>query len=133
LIVFDDVLLGQVRMKAKVVIVRVLRDGATSVVLHVQNSNAVLKCEVTGNSTQILREGQTATVRVVAYKPPFIHVHIEDDGPGHIADNGPGHIADSGSCVYKSTEVNVNAGPVQWDGREASERAPLRRRICWAK
>jgi hypothetical protein len=44
-------------MKARVLIVRVLRDGGTSVVVHVQDSNAVLKCELTRNSTTILWEG----------------------------------------------------------------------------
>jgi hypothetical protein len=44
LIVFDEVSLAQMHMKARVVIVRVLRHSGTSVVVHVQNSNSVLKC-----------------------------------------------------------------------------------------
>ncbi len=135
MIVFDDVLLAQVHMKARVLIVRVLRDYGTSVIVHVQDSNAVLKCEVARNSTTILREGQIATVCVVAYKPPFIHISIIDSAPSHVPVGWPAAGAHSGACARKSTEVHANAGAVPLDGivsSSGSERAPQRRRICWA-
>ncbi len=136
MIVFDDVSRATVHMKAKVLIVRVLRDCGSSVVVHVQDSNAVLKCEVARNSTTISLEGQIATVCVVAYKPPFIHIRIVDLTPsrGICWVSGEG-LRNCGARALQSTEVHANAGAVLCDGRtssSASERAPQRRRICWA-
>ena len=51
----------QVRMEARVLVMRVLHDAKTSVIVQVLHSNAVLKCEVMQDSTKNLGEGQTAT------------------------------------------------------------------------
>ncbi len=57
-------------------LLRVLRDGKTSVVVQVLESNAVLKCEVTNSSTHHLQQGQTATIQSLEYDPPFLRVSI---------------------------------------------------------
>ena len=57
-------------------LLRVLRDGKTSVVVQVLESNAVLKCEVKNSSTHHLQQGQTATIQSLEYDPPVLRVSI---------------------------------------------------------
>jgi len=69
----------QTGMHTAVRLLRVLRDGKTSVVVQVLESNAVLKCEVTETSTQQLQQGQTVTIQPLNYDPPCLRVSIQHE------------------------------------------------------
>ena len=67
-------------MQTRVLVLRVLRDLGTSVIVQVLQSNAVLKCEVTKNSTTKLEPGKIAAIHVHALEFPIIRASfISDD------------------------------------------------------
>jgi hypothetical protein len=83
LIVFEQVRASRCVMETRVLVLRVLRDGSTSVVVQVLHSNAVLTCEMTKNSTTKLEPGKIATIRVHALEFPIMRVSIlVDDSAG---------------------------------------------------
>jgi hypothetical protein len=74
-------------METRVLVLRVLRDDSTTVVVRVLESNAVLKCEVTNDSThdskRKIRPGELATIHVHTLDFPIIRASIiTDDIPG---------------------------------------------------
>jgi hypothetical protein len=66
-------------MQTRVLVLRVLRDGRTSVVVRVLQSNAVLKCELTKCNTTKLDAGKFATIHVHALEFPIIRASIIPD------------------------------------------------------
>jgi len=66
-------------MQTRVLVLRVLRDGRTSVVVRVLQSNAVLKCELTKCNTTKLDAGKFATIHVHALEFPIIRASIIAD------------------------------------------------------
>lgn len=101
----------QTGVQTAVRLLRVLRDGKTSVVVQVLESNAVLKCEVTETSTQQLRQGQTATIQPLVYDPPFLRVSIQHES----------HNETQNECKNESENVDVSA----------TQQRRLRKRMCF--
>ena len=108
----------QVRMEARVLVMRVLHDAKTSVIVQVLHSNAVLKCEVMQDSTKNLGEGQTATICVLEYKSGVIRVSIADN-TGNTADT-----LDDAVIKFR-TKFHANAGA------ETLKPLPPRKRMCF--
>jgi hypothetical protein len=96
-------------METRVLVLRWVLDGRTSVVVQVLDSNTVLKCEVLKNSLKKLEIGQFATIRVLAYDPPNIRVSIAEC---------------AGTGVDCEAECHVSAGTEQ-------QHTPPRKRMCF--
>jgi hypothetical protein len=107
--VFDQELANRCFMETRVLVLRWVLDGRTSVVVQVLDSNTVLKCEVLKNSLKKLETGQFATIRVLAYDPPNIRVSIAEC---------------AGTGVDCEAECHVSAGTEQ-------QHTPPRKRMCF--
>jgi hypothetical protein len=107
--VFDQGLANRCCMETRVLVLRWVLDGRTSVVVQVLESNAVLKCEVTKNSIKKLETGQFATIRVLAYDPPTIRVSIAEC---------------AGTGVDSEAECDASTGTEQ-------QHTPPRKRMCF--
>jgi hypothetical protein len=58
-------------------VVRVLKDKTTSAVVHVCDSNAVLKVDFGNVDPQSLRAGDILLICVKTYNPPFLCANIQ--------------------------------------------------------
>jgi hypothetical protein len=103
-------------MQTRVLVLRVLRDGRTSVVVRVLQSNAVLKCELTKCNTTKLDAGNFATIHVHALEFPIIRASI-------IADDCAG-----ADCAEEHSECHADTGSEKLLRRMTT---PPRKRMCF--
>lgn len=104
------------RMEASVLVLRVLNNATTSVIVRVLSTNAVLQCNVCAQSTGKLQADERATVRFVAYKPPFVTVAVYPHVLKDLSDFGdtedtatdsPVHCFESGRAACNTSSVAV--------------------------
>ena len=111
-------------------LLRVLRDGKTSVVVQVLESNAVLKCEVKNSSTHHLQQGQTATIQSLEYDPPVLRVSINSINSMNSINS-----TNSINCIHSmksGAEAETSCAPCSDTKDILSTQQPrLRKRMCF--
>ena len=108
-------------------LLRVLRDGKTSVVVQVLESNAVLKCEVKNSSTHHLQQGQTATIQSLEYDPPVLRVSINSINSMNSINS-----INSINSMKSGAEAETSCAPCSDTKDILSTQQPrLRKRMCF--